>query len=62
MMADTSMNELCTMLIKMANFALYGMSIAHQPTCNDCGRKDCEYKPVLGDNVRINCPFWQEDE
>lgn len=28
--------------------------------CNVCSkRKDCEYKPGLGELVRYNCPFYE---
>lgn len=26
--------------------------------CNDCRNPKCEWKPKLGDDVRINCPHW----
>ena len=32
------------------------------PTCNDCGKlKKCKYKPGWGEEVRINCPFWENE-
>lgn len=31
------------------------------PDCNTCGRRDCRYKPKLGETVRINCPLWEEE-
>lgn len=33
--------------------------LADYPSCNDCGAKDCEYKPDPGELVRINCPLWE---
>lgn len=27
--------------------------------CNNCGVKDCVYKPAPGQVVRYNCPFYQ---
>ena len=32
------------------------------PSCNDCGDKDCEYKPRPGQHARINCPLWRPME
>lgn len=29
------------------------------PDCNTCGRNNCEYRPVWGLSVRINCPLWR---
>lgn len=28
--------------------------------CNDCGKKDCEYRPKWGEVVRFNCPLWEK--
>lgn len=27
--------------------------------CNDCGNKDCEWKPKPGEQVRYNCAHWR---
>ena len=33
------------------------------PNCNCCGIKNtCTYCPEPGENVRINCPLWEEKE
>jgi len=29
------------------------------PTCNECGDKQCSYRPGLGQTVRYNCPLFQ---
>ena len=29
--------------------------------CNNCGAKDCVYKPAPGQIVRYNCPFYKEE-
>lgn len=30
--------------------------------CNDCGKKkDCEYLPQCGEQVRYNCPFFERE-
>lgn len=36
----------------------YFKQVYSQPDCNDCAKKDCGYKPRIGENVRINCPLW----
>lgn len=32
------------------------------PDCNTCGNKDCPYRPRIGQQVRIHCPFWRPDK
>lgn len=29
--------------------------------CNNCGAKDCEHKPRVGQIVRYNCPLYVKD-
>ena len=36
--------------------------ISEMPSCNDCNRKDCEYKPKWGKPVRYNCPLWEGEK
>lgn len=37
-------------------------NIVQTNNCNDCGvRKDCEYLPKVGEQVRINCPFYKRE-
>ena len=31
-------------------------------TCNECGHKECTYRPALGDTVRYNCPLFLDME
>lgn len=33
--------------------------LAKHGCCNDCHNPKCEWKPELGDDVRINCPHWR---
>lgn len=33
--------------------------IAETGCCNDCRKKDCEYRPQWGDMVRYNCPHYE---
>ena len=36
-------------------------NIIQTDNCNDCGkRKDCEYIPQWGAQVRINCPLYKK--
>lgn len=38
-------------------------NIAQTGNCNDCKkRKDCGHLPQLGEQVRINCPFYKKEE
>ena len=38
-------------------------SIVESGDCNHCKiMKDCEYKPGCGQQVRYNCPFYEEGE
>lgn len=38
-------------------------NIIQKGNCHDCGeRKDCEYLPQWGDQVRINCPLYKKEE
>lgn len=38
-------------------------NIAQTGDCNNCKkRKDCEYLPQVGEQVRINCPFYKKEE
>ena len=37
-------------------------NIAQVGNCNDCGKKkDCEYFPQWGEQVRINCPLYKKE-
>ena len=36
-------------------------SIYETGDCNNCGAKDCIYKPRVGQMVRYNCPFYKKD-
>lgn len=37
-------------------------AISSLPDCNTCTREPCEYIPLAGERVRINCPFYQKGE
>ena len=37
-------------------------NIIQTGNCNNCDkRKDCEYLPQAGQQVRINCPFYKKE-
>lgn len=37
-------------------------NIIQTGNCNDCDkRKDCEYLPQAGQQVRINCPLYKKE-
>lgn len=40
---------------------LHSDTVSALNSCNDCGARECEYKPVIG-GVRINCPLWRAQE
>ena len=44
--------------------ALYAYrNIVQAGNCHDCcKRKDCEYLPQWGEQVRINCPFYKKED
>lgn len=36
-------------------------NIVQTGNCNDCGKRtDCEYLPQVGEQVRMNCPFYMK--
>ena len=37
-------------------------AISQKGNCNDCGkRKDCEYLPQWGEQVRMNCSLYKKE-
>lgn len=44
------------------SYKLHSERISELPDCNDCSRKDCEYRPEPGEWVRVNCPLHTETE
>ena len=36
--------------------------IARSGDCNNCGNKNCIWKPKPGQLVRYNCPHYKEEE
>lgn len=63
--------DLAEAVSRVAQLVLYAARISRLHNCSDCGHKGydehkhkkCMYLPDWGDDVRINCPHWvQEDE
>ena len=49
--------EMCQKVLEVFKFVRH---MSNLPTCNDCKRKECRYKPKWGDTVRYNCPLWTD--
>ena len=41
---------------------IYFDDLSSKPDCNTCAKKQCEYKPRVGQTVRANCPLWSGPE
>ena len=59
---DMDAEEFARMLIYTADCIRYAQRVLSYNDCNNCGRKDCEYKPELGEQTRINCPLWEGEK
>lgn len=42
---------------ELNSYKTYYEIVTSLPDCNTCDNKSCQYKPLLGQNVRINCMF-----
>ena len=49
-------NDMCIKIMKYHDF-LYSLN-----NCNNCGNKECEHRPKLGEIVRFNCFAWKSKE
>ena len=60
-MSQKSMDadEFAKMLYYTAECIRYTHRVSSYNNCNNCRKKHCEYKPRVGENVRINCPLWE---
>jgi hypothetical protein len=54
-------HDIARTLHHIADCVGYYERIAPLPDCNTCGKRKCEYRPKLGETVRINCPLWIEE-
>ena len=58
---DMDAEDFARMLIYVAECIRYTQNVQSYNNCNNCGKKNCEYKPDWGDQVRINCPLWEDE-
>lgn len=58
---DEDARDFARMLRYVADCIDYYDRVSSYDDCNNCKRKECEYKPRLGEMVRINCPLWRKD-
>lgn len=40
----------------------YTQRVGLLPNCNTCKKIECEYRPGIGEQVRINCPLYEGDQ
>ena len=52
-------DEIRDALYRMIDVIDHFKRISKLPSCNSCGNRGCGYMPNPGQDVRINCPFWQ---
>lgn len=58
-MKTDGVEELIQQIFMLCDLARLGRQIIRMPSCNECRRKGCEYKPHPGEWVRYNCPHWE---
>ena len=56
---DQDAVDFARMLRYVADCVSYYQRVSSYNDCNNCGRKECEYKPEWGEQVRIHCPLWE---
>ena len=60
---DQDAREFADMLHYVANCVEYYQRVNSYDDCNNCGiRNKCAYCPRPGEQVRINCPLWQDKD
>lgn len=61
-MIPDSYEKIRETLYKLIDAINYMERISKLHDCNDCGIKmQCKYLPEYGDQTRINCPLWKEE-
>ena len=55
---DEDAKDFARMLRYAADCIEYYQRVKSFHDCNDCGKRNCEYRPELGEQVRTNCPLW----
>ena len=56
---DMKREEIICYIISICDLARLGAKVIKHNNCNNCKKKDCEYRPEWGDSVRWNCPLWE---
>ena len=59
---DQDAEDFARMLLYVVDCIRYTQNTLSYDNCNNCGKKNCEYKPDWGKQVRINCPLWEGEE
>jgi len=49
-------------IISVCELARLGAKVIKHNNCNNCKKKNCEYRPECGESVRWNCPLWEGGE
>lgn len=55
---DEDREEVIRILYSILDYARLGYIVSTYDSCNNCGDKECKYKPKWGGPVRWNCPLW----
>lgn len=58
---DQDREDLIQLIISICDYARLGYKISTHNNCNNCGARECKYKPDWGDSVRWNCPLWEKE-
>lgn len=59
---DEDREDLIRLIFSICDYARLGYNISTYNSCNNCGDRECEYKPKWGDSVRWNCPLWKGEK
>ncbi len=54
---DQDREDLIRLIISICDYARLGYKVSTYKNCNNCGRKECQFKPDWGKDVRWNCPL-----
>lgn len=55
---DQDREDIIRILFSILDYARLGYEISTHDSCNNCGDKECTFRPEWGDSVRWNCPLW----
>ena len=59
---DQDREDIIKILYFILGYAKLGYEISAYDNCNNCKRKNCEYRPRWWQTVRWNCPLWKGGE